>query len=249
MLGTGLQGQDSIDQMRTLGQNMAGAQSMGAFFGGHDQYQKSANLVNAIDVLGGGRSLYAQNALSKLGSNPQALADILSSGVVPPALAAMGIKIGDVRAYANRTLGTLVNRFVDDGKNDDASRIMRDLRKSGDFQSYFREHQGDIDKASGVLAEMAPGLFQDSGAAAGFIRDSMGLGRHGPRAEFGDAAGGTGELRVLQTSAKSAADQINRLSGTVQTLTEKLAGLLELERQHMQTLMSNPNASPTWLVR
>jgi len=231
MLTAGINpGQSSAMQLRILQQNQVGMQAMGGLFAGGDAFQQSQNLVNAIDVLGPGASLYAQSKLSKLGKDPGLMAEIMGGGRIPGQLTGVGIGRGDVQAMADRTLGSVLTRYRDIGGGGPGGKLLENMMAMDPSkrQEYLRSRSAEqIAQMGGVLAEAAPEMFDDVSGEA-FFRQWGHMGRKtgkGPGRR--DMAAGTPEMTALNTQIQALVtnfDKVGMASDKVVKELERLAG-------------------------
>jgi hypothetical protein len=193
MLSSGVgPGMSSAMQQRLLAQNVAGMGVGQSLFSGGDPWQRSVNLANAVNVLPGG-SIYAQNKLSKLDFGT-AVSMLNGPGGVPTEWAALGINKDHIRQWVTRNTQSVLARWIDQGGNDRASRLAREVRGKygGDIGAWGRDQGSNFVEDSRSLGSLLSGMGDEFGSetdAAGYIRLLSGRGGAVPKGARKPGAG------------------------------------------------------------
>lgn len=164
--------------MRAAQQNIMGINARSALMRGFDPYQRTFNLATATALMPGA-SPYAQDLLASSMADPNVLGAVFA-GRLPRGLGALGISQGTARAQAQEVGSSLLNRFVDVGGSSRAEGLMRIVRDrfGGDFGAFMRSRKdkaGAVEDLSPLVAMLAPEMFENVGAAAGFLRTAGGM--------------------------------------------------------------------------
>jgi hypothetical protein len=250
-------GGTSAEQLRAVQQNIAGMQGGQALFSGTNPWQKTINLANAVAQMPGG-TLYAQNKLANL--DFATLVGLLNSPDgkmnVPAQLGGLGITEGAIRGQAKSIFQSTLARFIDQGGNDEASRLARSIQTNfgGDIRAFGRSKAGtshNFEVLAGLLSETDEGTFGGDAQALGTIRDIAGRGAGHTRGGGGKPPG-TGD-----TSFDILVGQIAKLNevvtalltpmGDLNTAAKTAAASLSLQpfgTQPMTTQNTNPAARP-----
>jgi hypothetical protein len=215
--GVGGGGTDA-ERMRIVQQNIAGDQAFQNLASG-DPLQQSQNLANAAGILGkrGQTSVLAQSKLAEVFKDPALLANVLAGGAMPGQFTGVGLNRNDVKEFANDTLRSAAQRARRFGGNTPGTKL---IDKFLGGKRDFTEEQ--LEQMGGVLSEAAPGMFTDTTATA-FFRRSGALGKgEGKGPGRTDAAGGSVELKALDTEVKTIVTTLGKLGGATQQVTDKM---------------------------
>lgn len=252
-------------QIRTAEQNIKGAEAVGRMGAGFSPYQQTLNLVNAIQNLPGG-DIYAQNALSKFGSNPRVLFDVMAGGQVPLGYQGMmpaGVNAGDVLRKQGRDLiGGTLNTYIEQGGSSQAAAIARKaMGHRGGFGGWIKTASDrDIGLLSGVLAEQLPTLFPEGMEEAAAAMRTMRAGAGGKGGDMGGGYFAAGDkagkvpgaadyrqqMRLLMENFSGIGGAAGRAATELDKLAENTAKTnTELRSLTAGSILLNPTRRPT----
>lgn len=167
--------------------------------GGIDSYQQGRNLIGAIAGNAGGSS-YSQDFLAN-GMSMKQMLDMANGGKMTETAKALGLDKDQIKKQLGDSMGSVFDRFVDEGKNDPMSKAIRGFQQSGmGYGDYLKKlkDEGDVDsiKTLGASSALLTGGDEEAGVGAARI-----LSGQGARLQSGKIGGGVGgaEKTSLQT--------------------------------------------------
>jgi hypothetical protein len=241
MLGSGINpSMDSAMQVRLTQQNLRGDQALGQMFAGHDPYQKSINLISAIDALGPGSSIYAQNLLATGLSDTNTLSAVMN-GKVPSYFRSAGISAGDAKKASDNILRSMLNRVVmDEGTaNTPMGKAAADAMGSSDLRGFLRKSKRGLHDLAPLISQSNPELGLSPADAEGFLRDVAGLGSgRGKEGKFGDGAGGSVDLELMKKQFEMAANHFNQMTDAMSGFNGQAPQVLQNFETFFKMLMA-----------
>lgn len=184
---------------------LAGLESGSALTtGGLDAYQQGRNLVGAIGINAGG-STYSQDFLAT-GMSMKQMLDMSTGGRLTESAKALGLDSGKIKQQLGESMGSVFDRFVDEGKNDPMSQAIRRYQASGmsNMTDYLKDlrKRGDVNgdiKTLGAAASILTGEPEEGMVGAFQI-----LSGQGAKLKSGKIGGGIGgvEKTALESQQK-----------------------------------------------
>lgn len=170
--------------------------------GGIDGYQQGRNLVSAIGTNSGG-STYSQDYLAN-GMSMKQMLDMANGGKMTESAKALGLTPGMIKSQLGDSMGSVFDRFVDEGKDNPMSNAIRGFQKSGmGMNEYLQKlrKEGDVDsiKTLGASSAMLTGGSEEEGVAA--FRTLSGQGAELKSGKIGGKIGGI-EKDALESKQK-----------------------------------------------
>jgi hypothetical protein len=199
--------------------------------GGLDPYQKSRNLVTAVNN-NPGMSIYGQDYLAN-GMSMKQMMDLASGNGGTQTAAALGLDKEGAKAQLGASVTSVVDRFKDTGGSDPMSQTIRSFRKfkgSGgggvsDFFNSFRDKNGKMtDAGNNAMRDLGVfyGIQTGQGEEAGL--GLMGLEAGLSNAESGKLKKGSVGRGIGQTekdAVKGMADAAAQVTSVFETMGDK----------------------------
>jgi hypothetical protein len=168
--------------------------------GGVDSYQQGRNLISAIGLNASGSS-YSQDFLAN-GMSMKQMLDMANGGKMTETAKALGLTPDKIKEQLGESMGSVFDRFVDEGKNDPMSKAIRGYQASGmgygDYLKKLRK-EGDVDtiKTLGASSALLTGGDEEAGVGAARI-----LSGQGEKLKSGKIGGGVGGAEKTSLAAQ-----------------------------------------------
>lgn len=172
--------------------------------GSLDPYQQGRNLIGAIGINSGG-STYSQDFLAT-GMSMKQMLDMSTGGRMTESAKALGLNAGMIQKQLGESMGSVFDRFVDEGKSDPMSQAIRRYQASGmaNMTDYLKDlrKRGDVNgdiKTLGAAASILTGEPEEGMVGAFQI-----LSGQGAKLKSGKIGGGIGgvEKTALENQQK-----------------------------------------------
>jgi hypothetical protein len=209
-------------------QQILAAQQLGSSItsGGMDTYQAGRNVISAVGVNPGGTT-YAQDYLGTGMSLKQMMDG--ARGDLTKTAQAMGLDKDMMRMQLSNSMGSVMDRYVEQGGSDPMSKAVRGFRSSGkSIDSYLNSlyktgNAGDRQQAEAIGAYfgMVSGEGEEAGLGlAGLLGglDTKGKGKRGPGA-------GRGQIESLVD--RQIADTVNKNGQALEAMFDDMKSSLE----------------------
>jgi hypothetical protein len=149
----------------------------GITMGGIDSYQQGRNLTSAIGLNSSG-STYSQDYLAN-GMSMKQMLDMSNGGKLTETAKALGLNSDKIKAQLSDSMGSVFDRYVDEGKDDPMSKAIKGFQNSGmGYSDYLKKlkSNGDIDsiRTLGASSAMLTGGNEEEGIGAAQILSGQG---------------------------------------------------------------------------
>ena len=170
--------------------------------GGIDGYQQGRNLISAIGMNATGSS-YSQDFLAN-GMSMKQMLDMANGGKMTETAKALGLTPDMIKKQLGDSMGSVFDRYVDEGKDDPMSKAIRGYQASGmDYGDYLKKlrKEGDVDtiKTLGASSALLTGGDEEAGVGAARV-----LSGQGERLKSGKIGGGIGGAEKTSLEAQEA---------------------------------------------
>jgi hypothetical protein len=124
--------------------------------GSLDPYQKTVNLVNAIEVMGKGSSVYAQDALGRVEASTMLAA---VRGATPRSYAALGVTNANFVQQRDMVFYSLLNRVISE-RGQLSGRVHEQVRNAASFPDYLLASKDNFTAYTAIVAASIPDLSE-----------------------------------------------------------------------------------------
>ena len=212
---------------------LGGIQAGGAVSQGFDPYSKAMNTMSAIRAMPGG-SVYAQNAMAKM--DFKELMEVAGGGKSLTS-EAYGITQAGAKEQLNQQSRSVFSRFKDQGKSDNLSIAMREMRSLGMTSAEYAEHLKSTKDPKAAQKLRAMGVYfgevtgQGAEAGVGYMALQSGFSNLGKGLAGGKTPGGgrdTVTREQMALEAKEMQKSSEQLKGNFALLSQTLGNASEM---------------------